>query len=430
MATYESIRYSFGGSLVTALQSPNMADGTVTNTEFQFINTLTANAQTQINAKFGAAGGTFSGDVTLADNVDLNFGNGNDMIITSNGTASFIKGNAITIEDTSGNDMANFVANGASKLFFGGTQKLETTNTGTTIAGTLAAGALQGDGTNITALAAANITSGGTLPGLSVGGNLDFADGIRERFGSSQEFQIYHNGTDTFLENSSGQLVLQADNLRLKNGANNATLATFTQGGSADLFFNGSTKVSTTNTGINVNGTITGNGSGLTSLNGSNISSGTVADARISTLTASKLTGALPAIDGSALTGIETVPSSTSAVGSIMPFMLKRTGNSSNGNVTLSTGTEVTPSTYSSGIFIIADYANETSRTVQSGNSYQMGFTKGFMGIGQQISGSSTGKTGVWRVIDTLFAGAATGGQGQGSYTYYYSVMGLMQRIS
>ena len=49
---------------------------------------------------------------------------------------------------------------------------------------------------------------------------------------------------------------------------------------------------------------LAGSGSGLTALNGSNISTGTVADARISALTASKLTGALPAIDGSSLTGV------------------------------------------------------------------------------------------------------------------------------
>ena len=49
---------------------------------------------------------------------------------------------------------------------------------------------------------------------------------------------------------------------------------------------------------------LAGSGSGLTALNGSNISTGTVADARISALTASKLTGALPAIDGSNLTGV------------------------------------------------------------------------------------------------------------------------------
>jgi hypothetical protein len=45
-------------------------------------------------------------------------------------------------------------------------------------------------------------------------------------------------------------------------------------------------------------------GANLTNLNGSNISSGTVADARISTLTASKLSGALPAISGANLTNI------------------------------------------------------------------------------------------------------------------------------
>ena len=46
-----------------------------------------------------------------------------------------------------------------------------------------------------------------------------------------------------------------------------------------------------------------GSGASLTNLPAGNLT-GTVADARISTLTASKLSGALPAIDGSALTGI------------------------------------------------------------------------------------------------------------------------------
>ena len=45
-------------------------------------------------------------------------------------------------------------------------------------------------------------------------------------------------------------------------------------------------------------------GANLTNLNGSNIASGTVADARISTLTASKLSGALPAISGASLTNL------------------------------------------------------------------------------------------------------------------------------
>ena len=44
-------------------------------------------------------------------------------------------------------------------------------------------------------------------------------------------------------------------------------------------------------------------GASLTSLPAGNLT-GTVADARISSLTSSKLTGALPALDGASLTGI------------------------------------------------------------------------------------------------------------------------------
>ena len=59
---------------------------------------------------------------------------------------------------------------------------------------------------------------------------------------------------------------------------------------------------------INASGIITattfsGSGASLTNLPAGNLT-GTVADARISTLTASKLTGALPAISGANLTGI------------------------------------------------------------------------------------------------------------------------------
>lgn len=49
--------------------------------------------------------------------------------------------------------------------------------------------------------------------------------------------------------------------------------------------------------------TFSGSGANLTSIPAGNLT-GTVADARITTLTASKLSGALPAIDGSNLTGV------------------------------------------------------------------------------------------------------------------------------
>ena len=57
------------------------------------------------------------------------------------------------------------------------------------------------------------------------------------------------------------------------------------------------------NAGVVTATTFSGSGASLTNLPAGQLT-GTVADARITTLTASKLTGALPAIDGSNLTGI------------------------------------------------------------------------------------------------------------------------------
>ena len=57
-------------------------------------------------------------------------------------------------------------------------------------------------------------------------------------------------------------------------------------------------------TGVSTATSFSGSGANLTSIPAGNLT-GTVADARISSLTASKLTGALPAISGANLTGID-----------------------------------------------------------------------------------------------------------------------------
>lgn len=56
-----------------AIDATKLADGSVTNTELQYINTLSSNAQTQINGKLGLAGGTMTGDVNLDGNDITNF---------------------------------------------------------------------------------------------------------------------------------------------------------------------------------------------------------------------------------------------------------------------------------------------------------------------------------------------------------------------
>ena len=49
-----------------AIDATKIADGSVTSTEFQYINTLSSNAQTQLDAKSPIASPTFTGTVTTA----------------------------------------------------------------------------------------------------------------------------------------------------------------------------------------------------------------------------------------------------------------------------------------------------------------------------------------------------------------------------
>tara|TARA_R110000751_G_scaffold93408_1_gene182492 strand:+ start:5 stop:553 length:549 start_codon:yes stop_codon:yes gene_type:complete len=102
------------------------------------------------------------------------------------------------------------------------------------------------------------LTSKLPLAGGVMVGSVTSNDNVRARFGSSNDLQIYHDGSNSIIENSIGALIVNADNLQLKNGANNATLATFTQSGSSNLRFNGLSKLETTNTGVSVTGTVTG----------------------------------------------------------------------------------------------------------------------------------------------------------------------------
>ena len=53
--------------VATGLDAVKLADGTVTNAELQYINSLSSNAQTQITARLPLAGGTMSGETIFAD---------------------------------------------------------------------------------------------------------------------------------------------------------------------------------------------------------------------------------------------------------------------------------------------------------------------------------------------------------------------------
>ena len=300
MATYESKKYS-----AIPVAATQIADGSVSNSEYQFINSLSSNAQTQITAldtaKLNLAGGTITGNVTITDNDHLYIGNGQDIDVFSDGSTGFIKGNDLRLQSSTSENYITAAVNGATKLFYDNSQKLETTSAGATISGTLTATAFSGSGASLTSLPAGNLT-------------------------------------------------------------------------------------------------------------------GTVADARISTLTSSKLTGALPAIDGSALTGISSVPSSLTDIGAIREFTIVTTQQAWV-SASLTVGTTVTPSTVTFGqsYMVLSDaYQGTSSRRYKTGSTPE------------QMIGTRTTITGTWKCLTQLTAF----GQGSGGAFVGSSMPGLLQRIS
>ena len=147
MATYESKKYNFSGANITSIDATGIADGSVDNTEFQFINSLSSNAQTQISANLPKAGGTMTGGIVFPDDsgpapAKLSFGAGDDLRLFSDGSTAFLKGNDIRVVNSSDAQMIKAASGGAVDLSHDGTTRISTSGSGATINGTINGSAL------------------------------------------------------------------------------------------------------------------------------------------------------------------------------------------------------------------------------------------------------------------------------------------------
>ena len=102
----------------------------------------------------------------------------------------------------------------------------------------------------------------------SLSNNLGFADNVLARFGTSNDLDIVHNGTNSVINNYTGKLILEnySDDkdieLKTDNGGGSTTTYVLCDGSSGAVNLNhyGSNKLATTSTGINVTGTVTCDG--------------------------------------------------------------------------------------------------------------------------------------------------------------------------
>ena len=172
--------------------------------------------------------------VDLVDNAELRIGSSDDLKIFHDASDSFIANNTgvfyiqnagdlrIRVDDT---DAAiHCVRNGAVELYHNGSgPKLDTRSSG-----------------------------------VGIGGNLFLVDSTRIYMGSSNDFELYHDGTNSHILNSTNNLVYRSDTHHFKDKDNGDTHAKFVHDGAVELYHDDSKKIETTTSGIDVSGTVKG----------------------------------------------------------------------------------------------------------------------------------------------------------------------------
>jgi len=99
-----------------------------------------------------------------------------------------------------------------------------------------------------------NQSSGGG--GSSIGGDtgVDFNDSVKARFGTGNDLEIYHNGTDTYIDNTNGELFIKTTTkFNLRSDGNEAMIVA-TPNGAVELKYDNSTKLQTASHGVTVTG--------------------------------------------------------------------------------------------------------------------------------------------------------------------------------
>ena len=220
-----------------------------------------------------AVGG--SAAISMNDGVKVKFGAGDDLQISHDGSNSFVDNNTgdlfirnaandkdvVLSSDNSSGGITQYVrcdgSDGMVRLYYYGSEKFQTVSGGVNIIGEMQCDSLDVDG-------GADITGNVTLHA-----NLDLQDSDRLNIGSSDDLSLYHNGTDSFIDNSTGDLYIRGvgDDLYLRatddifiqpQGNDNGIVVK--GDAEVELYYNNSQKLETTSFGVDVTGSITCDG--------------------------------------------------------------------------------------------------------------------------------------------------------------------------
>jgi len=83
-----------------------------------------------------------------------------------------------------------------------------------------------------------------------------FPDNAKISIGSGSDYQIYHDGTHTYMDNNTGALFMRNNGSVVIEDLSGNNIIRGIDGGAVDLYHNGSAKLTTTSTGLTVTGTV------------------------------------------------------------------------------------------------------------------------------------------------------------------------------
>jgi hypothetical protein len=239
---------------------------------------LDANITTAKVADNAITGAKVADNLDIPDNNKIRFGTGNDLEIYHDGSDSrihntgtgniIIKGDDVHIQGDNGENMANFNEDAGVQIRYDGTTKFETTSTGVkinnrfemvngSIADNLAGGnnfglSFNGDGLRPTDGSHTESNNSHDLGNSSkrwrnlwIGNDIDVLDNGKILLGDSDDLQIYHDGSDSYIDDAgTGDLCIRGSTIYLQKytGEN---CAKFVADGAVELYHNNSKKFET-----------------------------------------------------------------------------------------------------------------------------------------------------------------------------------------
>jgi len=179
-------------------------------------------------------------------------------------------GSSVTLQTGNPTSPALYI-NANKRVQFNGYNSTNQTGTPTYLLGTDASGNVVKTNTVPGSAAGPYLPlAGGTMTGniIQNGGNIDFSDGRSANFGTGDDLQIYHDGSNSYIDDTgTGSLFVRGSDIFIKaNTSENAIIAR--ANAAVELYHNNALKLETTSTGVDItgNGIFTGNvGIGTTS---------------------------------------------------------------------------------------------------------------------------------------------------------------------